>query len=229
MIKAANGWYSTTVTAVTAAAWYDVEVATDTGTLLTTDGRLKLPGDIAGTYLVDDPAALSAPVDVDAIVIAVVEGLAAADGNPLTVDTPPVDAGRQVAYKATTWVKTFLNLPPHANWSRVWLSIKEEEEDSDAVALVRLCVSRATEDQDDDGLQVLNGKAPLESETGSLTVSQTTTTLTIAMQLSAAASARLPVGEWFYDVKVQDNDGAITPVVEPNTFEIRPMITRAVA
>ncbi len=140
----------------------------------------------------------------------------------------PSTSGPLWAYVATTWTIQLSNLPAASDWRRVWFSIKSRENQSEDAAIVRIQKSLQGADQPSDGLQRIAGRAAAQGETGSLTVTQATPTFAVSITLSAAAAAVLKSGEYLYDLKIRTTSG-VELKVEPDAFEIRPSITRAIS
>lgn len=62
----ATGYFTSTLTEVTTEGWYSVDILKD-NTIILSGGNLYLPGDIEGTYLVDDPAVGSSSLTEESI------------------------------------------------------------------------------------------------------------------------------------------------------------------
>lgn len=249
LTETTNGWFACTIAAAITGGWFDVEIVNANGGLEAFGGKLYIPADAVGTYVVDDPAATvasiradlervggpllssgSGGVDTEALAQQIVDLVATSETSPLAILQTPSAAGPLFAHRSTTWKIRLLGLPAASDWKRAWFSIKRRDNTTDDAAVVRLQVSKDDSDKPTDGLQRLVGRAAdaTAEESGALEVIQTTPTLTLEIQLSAAASLAIAAGEYVYDVKLRTLAG-VELRVEPDAFEVRAVITRAVA
>jgi hypothetical protein len=167
-----------------------------------------LPSDIGGTFTptTDSLEALQEneeEIDADVwayttrtLTQAAASVVSAVTGSSLTI-TAYVD------YSATL---TGLTIP--STWTKMWFTVKLEEEDADSESIIQIQVSNPA-DATNDGLLYLEGAAYATKTDGSLTVNQSGGTVAIALKAAATdgLTRRRKLG---YDVKVLTSAGART-------------------
>jgi hypothetical protein len=167
-----------------------------------------LPSDIGGTFTptTDSLEALQEneeEIDADVwayttrtLTQAAASVVSAVTGSSLTI-TAYVD------YSATL---TGLTIP--STWTKMWFTVKLEEEDADSESIIQIQVSNPA-NATNDGLLYLEGAAYATKTDGSLTVNQSGGTVAIALK-AAATDGLVRRRKLGYDVKVLTSAGART-------------------
>ena len=133
--------------------------------------------------------------------------------------TSTVSGSSITATRGDTLTASLTGLGNISSRTKLWFTVKEEEEDLDAAAIVQI--------EETDGLKYINGAAAGTAANGSITVSnETTGALTIV--LKPAETDDLAVGRYKYDIQWLSSAGVVTTATS-GVFEVVADITRAVA
>jgi hypothetical protein len=168
----------------------------------------SLPSDIGGTFTptTDSLEALQEnEEEIDADVWAYTTRTLTQSAASVTAAVTGSDLAitAYVDYAATL---TGLTIP--STWTKMWFTVKLEEEDADSESIIQIQVSNPA-DATNDGLLYLEGAAYATKTDGSLTVNQSGGTVAIALKAAATdgLTRRRKLG---YDVKVLTSAGART-------------------
>ncbi len=125
-------------------------------------------------------------------------------------------------YRGVTWVISLSDLGDISDYSKLWFTIKEKEDDYDNQSLAQIELGG--------GLLFLNGDTANTSGQGGIAIDDAVAG-NITITLDEAASSLLPTGRnLHYDVKVLRTGGTVDLLADGNEkFNISADITRAIS